>query len=300
MKKNLIIGTATGYKYAQMQYFFTSLKDIDFQGDIVILVSDGIDPETEKELTEQGVIPIYIKEKAIQFTKKYANSRLWKIHYLPHKLLFAMLNAGGDKIRRLGNYVKRFHLISGSRYCFYYDYLVANKDKYQYVLLTDVRDVVFQADPFAGLNQTDVLNFYEEENTIEKSFYTSYWIKHAFGAKALDRIKEKMSICSGTTIGSVNRILKYLENMIVTQARITAGLTGLGGFDQGVHNYLIYNNYFPGARVIANTDAEVATLGESTSIWFNDEKELVNRDKKVIPVVHQFDRFPEMKLKALA
>jgi len=163
-----------------------------------------------------------------------------------------------------------------------------------------VRDVVFQADPFAGLNQTDVLNFYEEENTIEKSFYTSYWIKHAFGAKALDRIKEKMSICSGTTIGSVNRILKYLENMIVTQARITAGLTGLGGFDQGVHNYLIYNNYFPGARVIANTDAEVATLGESTSIWFNDEKELVNRDKKVIPVVHQFDRFPEMKLKALA
>jgi len=283
-----------------MQYFFTSLKDIGFNGDIVILVSDQIEPETKQRLTEHGVILIFIKEQALQFTKKYANSRLWKIHSLPHKLVFALLNSGADKIARLGRYIKRFHLISGSRYCFYYDYLLANKDKYQYILLSDVRDVVFQSDPFKNLDQPDVLNFYEEENTIEKSFYTSYWIRHAFGAKALEAIKEKMSVCSGTTIGSVDRVLNYLENMIITQARITAGLTGLGGFDQGVHNYLIYNNYFPGSRLTANTDAEVATLGESTSIWFNDEMELVNHDKKVIPVVHQFDRFPEMKLKALA
>jgi hypothetical protein len=299
LKKNLIIGTATGYAYAAMQYFFTSLKDIGFEGDIVILVSDQVDPETEKQLVSQGVILVYIKEKALRFTKKYANSRLWKIHSIPHKLLFAMFNSGSDKIARLSSYVKKFHLISGSRYCFYYDYLLANKDKYQYVLLTDVRDVVFQADPFKDLDRADTLNFYEEENTIANSFYTAYWIKHAFGAKALETIKEKMSICSGTTIGSVNRILKYLETMIVMQAKITAGLTGLGGFDQGVHNYLIYNNYFPGSRITTNTDAEVATLGESTSIWFNDDNELVNRDKKVIPVVHQFDRFPEMKLKAL-
>ncbi|HZY37868.1 MAG TPA: hypothetical protein VFE53_14520 [Mucilaginibacter sp.] len=300
MKKNLIIGTATGYRYAAMQYFFTSLQDIGFDGDVVILVSDQIDPETEKQLTDQGIILVYIKEKALRFTKKYANSRLWKIHYLPHRLWFAALNYGADKIARLSRYVKKFHLISGSRYCFYYDYLLENKDKYHYVLLTDVRDVVFQADPFKDLDRADILNFYEEENTIANSFYTSYWIKHAFGKRALGTITEKMSICSGTTIGSVNRILKYLETMIATQARITAGLTGLGGFDQGVHNYLIYNNYFPGSRITTNTDAEVATLGESTSIWFNDENELVNRDKKVIPVVHQFDRFPEMKFKALA
>lgn len=283
-----------------MQYFFSSLKNIGFAGDVVILVSDQIDPESKKTLIEQGIVLIYVKEKALQFTKKYANSRLWKIHYLFHKFLFTMLNSGTNRIGRLGRYVKRFHLISGSRYCFYYDYLQANREKYHYVLLTDVRDVIFQSDPFIGLNQTELLNFYEEGTTIGKSFYTSYWIKHAFGTKAFDAIKEKMSICSGTTIGTVERIMHYLENMIFAQARITAGLTGLGGFDQGVHNYLIYNDYFPGSRLTANADAEVATLGESTSIWFNNEMELVNREKKVIPVVHQFDRFPEMKLKALA
>lgn len=299
MKKNLIIGTATGYQYTDMKYFFTSLQDIGFNGDVAILVSDAIDPETEKTLAEQGIILIYVDDKALRFTKEYASSRLWKVHYLPHKLIFALLNRGKNRITKLSDYVKRFHLVSGSRYCFYYDFLTDHRDEYRYVLLTDVRDVLFQRDPFAALKEEDVLNFYCEENTIANSFYTAYWIKNGFGKQALEAIGQKMSICSGTTIGSMGRILNYLENMIVMQARITGGLTGLGGFDQGVHNYLIYNNYFPGSRIKSNCTAEVATLGESTSIFLDEQMELVGKDKKVMPVVHQFDRFPDLKLKAM-
>ncbi|MBB3057100.1 hypothetical protein [Mucilaginibacter gotjawali] len=299
MKKNLIIGTATGYKYAAMQYFFTSLKAIDFKGDVVILVSDDIDAETKQLLLNQDVILIYIKKSVLSFSKKYAASRLWKVHYLFHKALYALLSPGKDNLNTLSKYVKTFHLVSGSRYCYYYEYLLANQDKYDLVLITDVRDVLFQADPFAGIRNNSFLNFYSEAHSIANSFYTSYWLRHAFGKKALAQIADKVSICSGTTIGSVNQIINYLEAMIKMQAKITAGLTGLGGFDQGVHNYLVHNNYFPGSNLLENNEGEVATLGESNSIAVNSDHELTDKKGHVIPVVHQFDRFPDLKLKAL-
>jgi hypothetical protein len=300
LKKNLIIGTATGYKYADMQYFFTSLKAINFKGDVTILVSDDIDPETKNALTEQGVNLIYVPNSVLKFSKRYANSRLWKIHQLPHKLVYALLNIGSGKLKRLSSYVKKFHLISGSRYCYYYDHLLENRDEYSLIMITDVRDVIFQADPFSEINKESVLNFYAEENSIADSFYTAYWIKHAFGKRALNAVKDKISICSGTTIGSMGRMMDYLEKMIVSQAKITGGLTGLGGFDQGVHNYLVHNNYFPGSKLLKNTEGEVATLGDATPKTLNSNAELIDKQGRVIPVVHQFDRFGDLKLKALS
>jgi hypothetical protein len=298
MKKNLIIGAATGYKYEPMKYFFTSLKKINFDGDIAILVSDKIDEGTKNNLLAHGVILIYIKSSSISFTKKYAQSRLWKIHGLPHKLLFKLLNTGKNKLSKLSKYVKMFHLISGSRYCYYYDYLLANKKKYKFILTTDVRDVIFQADPFAGLND-DVLHFYEQDDAIRDNSYTSYWLKHGFGKKALAAVENKKSICSGTTIGSFDKMLDYLEKMIIVQAQITAGITGLGGFDQGVHNYMIYNNFFPGSDIIENPTGEVVTLENLDTVTLTDNQELVNQYNKVIPVVHLYDRYPDLKLKAL-
>jgi hypothetical protein len=299
MTKNLIIGAATGYKYGIIQHFFNSLKKINFKGDVAILVSDKIDAATKRSLEEHGVILIYVKSSKLAFSRRYANSRLWKIHYLPHKLLYGLLNTGKNKLQKLSNYVKRFHLISGSRFCYYYDYLLENKDKYKFILITDVRDVVFQADPFAEIKKDELLNFYEQDDTIEENFYTGYWVKNGFGKKAFSAIKDKKSICSGTTIGAVGRIIDYLEKMIAVQAMITGGLTGLGGFDQGVHNYLIYNNYFPGSNVVLNTAGEVVTLENLSCVGFNEEQELVNKDKEVIPVVHCYDRFPDLKFKAI-
>ena len=299
MNKNLIIGAATGYKYAEMQYFFSSLKAINFDGDIALLVSDEIDAETKQKLEENGVRLIYAKNNRLLFTRYYAQSRFWKIHYLPHKFLFALLNTGANKLSKLSDYVKRFHLVSGSRYCYYYDFLLYNKELYKAILITDIRDVVFQADPFAEIKNQKILNFYEQDDTIQENFYTAYWIKNAFGKKVLESIKDKMSICSGTTIGTTGRILDYLEKMITTQASITKGLTGLGGFDQGVHNYLIYNNYFKEFNIVKNVEGEVVTLQSLQNVVVNGNLQLINKQNKIIPVVHQFDRFPDLKFKAL-
>ncbi|GAB3921102.1 hypothetical protein [Mucilaginibacter myungsuensis] len=300
MTKNLILGTGTNYKYEDLQNFVVSLKRIHFDGEVVILVSSGIDEYTKTKLQADGVHLIYAGDNYLKFSKRYANSRLWKVHYPIHKLIFSLLNKRKDNLRSLNNYVKRFHLISGSRYCFYHDFLAANIARFDNVLLTDVRDVVFQSDPFKDLHVDQALKFYCEDKSIGDSFYTAYWIKHAFGAKALAQIKDHTSICSGTTMGSAGNILFYLEQMIRTQARITAGLTGLGGFDQGVHNYLIYNNYFPNSTVLTNIEGEVATLSDPRSVSLNTEQELTDSIGRVIPVIHQYDRMPELKFKAIA
>jgi len=161
-----------------------------------------------------------------------------------------------------------------------------------------VRDVIFQADPFENL-QVEVLKFYSENYSIKESFYTSYWIRNAFGKNKLANIENNRSICSGTTIGSVELILDYLEKMIFKQAEITSGITGLGGFDQGVHNFLIYNNFFQNSLITNNGYGEVITLGEALNIKLNNHEELINEDLSIVPVVHQFDRFPDLKIIAM-
>ena len=299
MKKNAIIGTAAGYKFPQIEKFVTTLRKINYTGDIVLFVKSNIDSETRKKLNDLGVELVYIPVGFINFSKNYAASRLWKIHYPIHKLIFFLLSLFTKiKIDLYSFYVKTFHQISGSRYCFYSEYLKKNREKYKYILVTDVRDVIFQADPFENL-QGEVLKFYSENHTIKESFYTSYWIKNAFGKSRLAKIENNRSICSGTTIGSVELILDYIEKMISKQAEITSGITGLGGFDQGVHNFLIYNNFFQNSLITNNGYGEVITLGEASNIKLNDNEELINEDLSIVPVIHQFDRFPDLKIRAM-
>jgi len=124
MKKNLIMGTAAGYRFPQIEKFVTTLRKINYNGDIVLFVRSDIDADTQKKLTDLGVNLIHIPVGFINFSKAYATSRLWKIHYPIHKLIFFLLSLFSKrKIDLYSFYVKTFHQTSGSRYCFYYNYL---------------------------------------------------------------------------------------------------------------------------------------------------------------------------------
>jgi hypothetical protein len=167
------------------------------------------------------------------------------------------------------------------------------------VILCDVRDMVFQADPF-GIVEVDKPGLYVfngvESITIGNDGWNGPWIKDCWGGDIYNNLTGDQIICSGVTIGSSDAIQFYLNSM--SEAMLTDRFKQCerNGVDQGVHNVLTqlnspnYLTQVPGGirrftqseGLVCNLQAGVMTVG--------DDYIVRNRKGQVVPVVHQYDR----------
>ena len=179
--------------------------------------------------------------------------------------------------------------INSRRYFLYHQFL-RHENAVRHVMLTDVRDVVFQGDPFEVCNN-DALYCFEEDKsvTLQSCFYNSNWILQAYGKEALDQIGHNAIICSGVTMGSLKEIRDYLKIICKELERAPAVL----GIDQGVHNAMIYTGRFTQTVIQANESGSVYTLHhvKPDKITVNQDGYITNRSG-VPAVVHQYDRHP--------
>jgi hypothetical protein len=188
-----------------------------------------------------------------------------------------------------------FHHISNSRYFYYLDFLQANAHRFSHVLLTDVRDVAFQSDPFEGV-PAECLWFFQEctRHTLGSEPSNRFWIQTAYGTEGLERIQQNGILCSGTTVGSTGLVIKYLRRMTGEVIRLTPVIRGAFGYDQAAQNWLYWTGLFPEAEIKQNFLGPVATLHLEPpgQFEFDGLGRLLNRDGKPAPVLHQYDRFP--------
>eukprot|EP01037_Dinobryon_pediforme_P032618 gene32618-37651_t len=143
------------------------------------------------------------------------------------------------------------------------NFLARSMDK---VIVVDVRDTI------SGLD-------------IGSCGWNSGWVKDCFGEQVLMKIGKQPIICSGITIGSMDKMFDYISMM----SSILLGESELdnsfpqcerNGVDQGVHNVLVHTNRIPGVRIESST-------------------ELKNGGNKLFSIVHQYDRLTTFQ-KALA
>lgn len=160
--------------------------------------------------------------------------------------------------------------------------------KFDRVLLTDVRDVFFQDDPFKHPIVAE-LEFFAEPMIIKSCDYNGKNIKELYGDDTLTQLGNNLIICAGTTIGNRDGILKYLRLMLSELQRL-AEEKGRLVDDQAAHNYLIYNDYFFDHVKYYTGEGPVATLHHQRSVVFNDDGYIINKDNTVTPIVHQWDR----------
>ncbi|MHA1381581.1 MAG: hypothetical protein ACTSRG_24705 [Candidatus Helarchaeota archaeon] len=265
IKKNLILGAIKGYNIQQLQPFIFSLKRSGFKGDLVLFFSD-ISTKTYKYLYKQGV-------KLIPFNDNFPFINVSNINRILPNISFNKIS------------------IECSRYIMYFIYLSKNLKKYSMVMLTDVRDVVFQRNPFDFSNNNGICCFLEGKRTwINKCAVNSNWIKFAFGKKGLDKIGDNIISCSGVTIGETSKIMDYLKKMITyfTQIRLKHGI------DQAVHNYLIYTNQLEDLELFENEKGPVYTIGHKAKekIKLNENGLIINENGNVVNIIHQYDRRP--------
>jgi len=184
----------------------------------------------------------------------------------------------------------------------YNDYINDNKNKYNNVLITDIRDVVFQKDPFDEFHKG--LMVFEEDGNLPlgmEKLYNSMWIEELFGKNELSEVAEFPILCAGTTMGNTDSIIHYLnkfEELIYNSKRID-----IFGSDQGIHNYLCRMIIKSLCEISKNGEGPVLTMGpslkEGVDFLISERGQVINLSSKVIPLLHQYDRHSVLAKKIL-
>ena len=61
-------------------------------------------------------------------------------------------------------------------------------------------------------------------------------------------------------------------------------------YDQGIHNYLIYSNFFKNIECHKNNVSKICTTAYMKNFRFNKEGLLLNDLDEIYSVIHQYDR----------
>jgi len=180
------------------------------------------------------------------------------------------------------------------RYFLYLNFLKASDRHFERILITDVRDVVFQLNPFdyswpEGINCT----LEDKRMTIGECPHNSHWIRRHLGKKAWTTIKDSHISCSGTTMADHDSMLKYLETLTAKLTPYTPG-ERMAGYDQGVHNHLVHTGQF-NELTFQDNFGPILTLGYTRGDPETDGKGFVlNEAGSRAHIVHQYDRKPEL------
>jgi hypothetical protein len=195
----------------------------------------------------------------------------------------------------LGNVFLNPRDIQLERYGIYKSLLEENFNDAERVLLCDVRDVVFQDDPFKFPAEAE-LEFFHEPALYSKCQCNGGWIKNVFGEERYDQLKDEWIICSGTTLATGAGIMKYIDTMIEEIERVKqTGIHMFSGVDQPIHAHLAYTDSFPDQVKHHNGEGPIVTLHHQLSLTVDRQGRILNKNREVVPIVHQWDRMGRLK-----
>lgn len=260
MQKNAVLGVSVNFDPMQLKNLILSFREVNTVDDIILFV----DP------VNLPLARSYFSKYNVQFKS-----------YLFHELIDTTVH--------------------NSRYLKFLEFLL-EQTEYKNIFLSDTKDVIFQNNVFEHL-EDDKLYFCQEDSNVrvfDDPSCNAWWINQAYGPEILNLIGPNNIICSGTIIGSYEKMLKLLvavknEILKIKQERrdVFNGLI----LDQAIINYLarVDSTISQDCKVTVNGEI-VATLGVSMADNFNhSDMVLINGynmkiGDRVPSIIHQYDR----------
>lgn len=262
---DLILGIVENYEFYQVSRFFMTLRQTSFEGHICIFAGPGISASTA------------------------ARIRAFDVEVIRYGPRFPFIE--NPHFEAPGSLPDPIHIYN-YRHFLYYDYLLKHGSSFRNVLITDVKDVVFQANPFDHPMADQLYVAMENPDMpIGRCPWTAPWIVAGYGPDVLERLKTEEMSCAGTTMGPAAVVMRYLELMLRQIARMRDAYACA---DQAAHNLLLHEGGLEPTQRLHNFEGPVLTVGTEPAYRSNDVGQLVNRDGSVIAVVHQYDRHPEL------
>lgn len=178
---------------------------------------------------------------------------------------------------------------------YYLDILKALPSGIEQLLLVDSRDVVFQADPFAGLPQDDLTVFAENNDTSSWTLANTNgrWAWAMLPGALRKSLKGKPIINGGVIAGTpagIDRMCRAKLNIALTTHEWTKHTTGL----DNISTNLIAHSQMAGPCGVVPNHEFVANVYRDTDMVVDPEGTIRVRDGKPCPVVHMYDRQAEL------
>lgn len=296
MAKDLIVGVVDGYDWDKIKYWANSIKKSGFDGHKALVVY-SMDVPTATKLTEEGFILIGVNP-------------------YDENVGFTAVNNGGN--------------IMVDRFFFIHNFLKMLQDPMEVdrVIITDVRDVVFQNNPTDWLNEYFLPQYNivvgSENMTYENEPWGSNNLKKAFGEYFYENLKDHPINCAGVIAGTFEDMSDLCLTIWLVCRGLNPHVQGGGGPDQAAMNILLdtvvhkYTTFFTdptnGWVTHAGTSIDAIRagsggIGESYrqnpnmalpfltdieySVGVEDGK--IRANDKELTILHQWDRVPAWK-----
>ncbi|WGM30064.1 hypothetical protein [Brevundimonas sp. NIBR11] len=159
------------------------------------------------------------------------------------------------------------------------------------VLITDVRDVLFQKSPFAP-QPTGLEAFVEGDRLGDHAFNMKY-LRALIGEAMAEALATAPSVCVGTVMGPRAEIIRFCRLVLMLAAIPRSEFGGAFGADQAACNIAIHMGLLK-AEVNDNY-GRVATIGLTPGETLGlKDGQVVNPDGTISAIVHQHDRHPQL------
>lgn len=294
MGKDLIVGVVDNYKWDQIKYWANSITKSGFDGYKAVIVYN-MDVETATKLSNEGFIVIGCNE--------YDDNEGFIFDTSKRSIMV-------DRFFNTYNFLN----------------MLEEPQSINRVIITDVRDVVFQNNPSEWLDK-HFLPHYNVLVGIENMLYKDEpWgrnnLQRSFGEYFYDKLKDYPIVCAGVIAGKYEDVRDLCLNLWLVCRGMNPFVPGGGGPDQATLNILLDNITYKhttmftdpsnGWVVHAGTcmDAIKAGSGGIGQAYLQDPNieipfihniqysvmdDVVYAYDKPLTVVHQWDRVPEWK-----
>ena len=168
--------------------------------------------------------------------------------------------------------------------------------RYDQVVVSDVKDVLFQRHPFADIREPGC-RFYLEAApwTFATEPTNGRWARLFLSAEEFAAISPRRISCCGVVLGDAKTVADYLVRLAGYLQALPRQLRLEGGADTIFHNKMAHLTHEVPGTIIEN-DQHVATMGISPPGTYVAGTDGLIRtvDGHLPAILHQYDRLPEI------
>lgn len=299
----VVLGTAIGYTAQQIAPFLRSLHNSGYDGDVVLWV----DQRDLHRLRADPVLSRAILRGASNWLPlrfpRLRNGRAERWIWRPlQALLWLLVRACGALPQRFGWPLQvalggLLYAPTESRFLRYCAWV--RSSRYDRILLSDVRDVLFQSDPFASLPADGLaISMEVPDYTVGTEKWNRSRVSFIYGEEVLGQVAAFPVSCSGVTAGDRISMQGYLDLMSRDILDLSRHAARQGWFDQAIHNVVLRTRWSGTLQGMETLQSAIATLGavRDHEVPRDGLGRILNRDSTLVSIVHQYDRLPSFKL----
>lgn len=176
-----------------------------------------------------------------------------------------------------------------SRFLIYYKFLLKYRSLFNRVIISDLRDVFFNQDPFYDGFKHDDLVLSDEEEEASNCQFNSRWMS----TLNINAEEHKINIyCAGLFGGGINQILSFLHAYIL----FIKGSNLCVGNDQAIFisiiNSCYFNDFFGENLNSQPMNGSFSSLGKAASYIMGEPENFTWKNLTSLNIIHQYDRSP--------